>query len=135
MLIVQINPLQKLYCALRTSEVRSVVAMRWKELSLLHVLFFLSFLVSGLLINMLQLLLYTLTVTVLGHRQLFRRINYYAIYAIYGQLLFLADWWSGSTVTYYGEPDLLEGLGKQHAVILMNRKILLLSNSFHQDCS
>ena len=99
--------------------------MRWKEFSLLHVLLFLSFLVSGLVINMLQLLLYTLTVTFLGHPQLFRRINYYAIYAIYGQLLFLADWWSGSTVTYYGESDLLEGLGKQHAVILMNRKILL----------
>jgi len=94
--------------------------MRWKEFSLLHVLLFLSFLVSGLVINMLQLLLYTLTVTFLGHPQLFRRINYYAIYAIYGQLLFLADWWSGSTVTYYGESDLLEGLGKQHAVILMN---------------
>jgi len=92
----------------------------WKELSLLHVFLFLSFMVSGLIINMVQLVLYLVIVQLLNNRSLFRSINYYLIYGIYGQLLFLADWWSKSTVTFYCEEEVLDGLGKEHAVILMN---------------
>jgi len=92
----------------------------WKEFTLLHVFLFLSFMVSGLMINMVQLVLYLMIVKVCDDRKLFRSINYYLIYAIYGQLVFLADWWSKSTVTYYCEKDVLEGLGEEHAVILMN---------------
>jgi len=92
----------------------------WREFSLLHVLMFVSFMVSGLVINLVQLVFYLVIAKLLGNRRLFRSINYYLIYAIYGQLLFLADWWSASKVTYYCNDDVMEALGKDHAVILMN---------------
>jgi len=92
----------------------------WKEFTLFHVFLFLSFMISGLLINAVQLVLYLVIVKLLHNRSLFRSINYYLIYAIYGQLLFLADWWSKSRVTYYCEKEVFEKLGDEHAVILMN---------------
>ena len=92
----------------------------WREFSLLHVLIFISFMVSGLVINLIQLVLYLLLVKLLDNQRLFRSINYYLIYSIYGQLLFLADWWSSSTVTFYCHEEVLEDVGKEHAVILMN---------------
>jgi len=94
--------------------------MLWREFSLFHVFMFLSFMVSGLMINMVQLVLYLVIVKLLDNRSLFRSFNYYLIYAIYGQLLFIADWWSGSKVTYYCQDEVLDGLGQEHAVILMN---------------
>lgn len=94
--------------------------VRWREFSLLHVMLFLSFMVSGVVINLVQLVLYLVVAKLFDNRRLFRSLNYYLIYSIYGQLLFLADWWSGSRVTYYCHPDILESLGQDHAVILMN---------------
>jgi hypothetical protein len=91
-----------------------------KELTVVHVLLFISFLLSGLFINGIQLLLFLVVVRGAGNRRLFRSINYYLVYAIYAQLLFLADWWSGSTVSYYCDKETLESLGQEHAVILMN---------------
>jgi len=96
------------------------MANSWKELTVLHVLLFISFLLSGLFINGIQLLLFIVVVRGAGNRRLFRSINYYLVYAIYAQLLFLADWWSGSTVSYYCDKETLESLGQEHAVILMN---------------
>ena len=75
----------------------------WREWSIFHVIFFLTFLVTGLLVNLIQFLVYILLVTVLGNRRLFRRFNYYCIYVIYGQLLFLADWWSQADITIYNK--------------------------------
>jgi len=94
--------------------------IRWREFSLLHVFLFISFLVSGLCINLIQMILYIVLTKVMKNSSLFRSINYYLVYGIYGQLLFLADWWSKSTVTYYCEKDVFEGLGNEHAIILMN---------------
>ena len=93
----------------------------WKEWSVVHVLLFLSFLVSGLLVNLVQLVMWVTLVTLLGDRRLFRKCNYYCIYVIYGQLLFLADWWSQSRVTlYFDDLSLKERLGKENALCIMN---------------
>lgn len=96
------------------------MASSWKEFTFLHVLLFISFLVSGLLVNCLQLVLFVLLVKIGGDRRLFRSLNYYLVYIIYSQLLFLADWWSGAELTYHCEPEVLASLGKENAVILMN---------------
>jgi len=96
------------------------MASSWKELTVVHVLLFISFLLSGLFINFVQLLLFIGIVRCAGNRRLFRSINYYPVYAIYAQLLFLADWWSGSTVSYYCDKETLASFGQEHAVILMN---------------
>ena len=75
----------------------------WREWSIFHVIFFLTFLVTGLLVNLVQAIVYLILVTLLGNRRLFRRFNYYCIYIIYGQLLFLADWWSQADITIYNK--------------------------------
>ena len=75
----------------------------WREWSIFHVIFFLTFLVTGLLVNLVQAIVYLILVTLLGNRRLFRRFNYYCIYIIYGQLLFLADWWSLADITIYNK--------------------------------
>jgi len=94
--------------------------MQWKESSLLHVVLFLSFILSGLVINLLQLIFYLVMVKLLDSKSLFRSINYYFVYFIYSQLLVLADWWSGSNVTFYCNEDLLKNMGQENAIILMN---------------
>ena len=58
-------------------------------------------------------------VRILGDRRLFRRFNYYCIYLIYGQLLFLADWWSGSEVRIFSAMA-REVQGRESALIIMN---------------
>ncbi|XP_023322633.1 1-acyl-sn-glycerol-3-phosphate acyltransferase delta isoform X2 [Eurytemora carolleeae] len=89
-----------------------------KEFALLHLFFCITFLVSGLTVNLLQLILYILLSRV--NRKLFRTLNYYLIYTIYAQLLFLADWWSAAKLNIYSAPDVLKGMGEEHAIILMN---------------
>jgi len=93
---------------------------RSNSFSLFPLITCLSFLVLGLLINLLQLA-FLLTLPT----DTFRRVNYYLMYSIYGYLLFLGDWWSGSRVVVHAEPELacrLEGAdrGAENAIVLMN---------------
>jgi len=89
--------------------------MKWKELAIIHVLFCVTFIVSGLTVNLVQFILYCLL-----NRPLFRKLNYYLVYTIYGQLLFLIDWWGPANLSIYCEPEVLNRLAKEHAVCLMN---------------
>jgi len=93
---------------------------KWKSFTLLPLIFCLTFLVVGLLVNVVQLLLYCTLPT-----HTFRRINYYLMYCIYGYLLFLGDWWSGSNLKVFAEEELArqletESKGAEHGLILMN---------------
>jgi len=94
-----------------------------KEWSILHVLMCVTFIVSGLAINLVQLLLYIpLKYT---NKNLFRTLNYYLVYMIYSQLTFLVDWWAPATLNIYLQTDEFAemgwaGMGGEHAVILMN---------------
>ena len=92
--------------------------MGWREWPACHILIFLTFLLSGLAINAVQAVLFLAVGT--HNRPLFRRINYYLVWMIYGQLLFLADWWSGSEVRLHLSKDLLATVGSEHALIVMN---------------
>ena len=79
-----------------------------KEFTVLHVCLTITFIVSGLIINLLQLLLLLLL-----PRRLFHRCNYYLVAAIYGYLLCLADWWGGSRFTIYCSDEFYEKLDKR----------------------
>lgn len=92
--------------------------MNFKEIALFHVLLCVTFIVSGLLVNLVQFILYCLLSKV--NRPLFRRLNYYFVYTIYAQLLFLIEWWAPAKLEIYCEPDVLERFASEHAVILMN---------------
>jgi len=93
---------------------------RWKSFTLFPLIFCLTFLVVGLVVNVVQLFLFfTLPAN------LFKRLNYYLMYCIYGYLLFLGDWWSQSNLRVFAEEELAKQLetetkGAEHGLILMN---------------
>ncbi len=90
----------------------------WRQWTIFHVFMFVTFLVSGVAVNAAQLVLFALLGT--WNRRLFRRLNYYLVWVIYTQLLFLSDWWSRSRVVLQAEPDFLRLCGREHALIVMN---------------
>jgi len=96
--------------------------VRLKELTLFHIMGCLTFLVMGLVINLLQLSFYLLLFKI--NKRLFRRINYYLMYGLYGYLLFIAEWWSGSTMTIICDEEFRSRIAKkdpeENGLILMN---------------
>jgi len=95
---------------------------RPKEFTLFHILGCLTFLVMGLFINLVQLVFYLLLVKV--DKNLFRKLNFYFMYGIYGYLLFIAEWWSGSRITVYCDKELRRRIDmkdpEENALIVMN---------------
>jgi len=77
--------------------------MKLKEFRIFHILFCITFLVKGLVINLTQVILYLLL-----PRRLFHKLNYYTVNGIYGTLLCLADWWGGSSITLCCSDSLYE---------------------------
>jgi len=96
--------------------------VRLKELRLFHILGCLSFLVLGLFINLVQLVLYLLLFKI--NKNLFRQLNYYLMYGIYGYLLFIAEWWSLSKITIYCDQEMVSRMvrkdAEENALIVMN---------------
>lgn len=89
-----------------------------KQSTLVHLCFAISYFTSGLVINTAQCVLY------FGlkpfNKRLYRKIGYYLCYSFYSQLVFLADWWSGSTLYIYISEEDLKHCGKEHVLLLMN---------------
>lgn len=82
-----------------------------------------TWLVNGLVINLVQLTLH-LTLSRVS-RDLFRKVNFYAISGIYGYLLSLMDWWSGAEMLVYCDDELATQLGESgrglgHCLVTMN---------------
>jgi len=92
--------------------------VNFKEWTICHLSIFMTFVLSGLAINMVQLCLFILVGW--WNRCLFRKINYYLVWMIYAQLLFLVDWWSNSEVRMYVDPKVLAEIGHENAVIIAN---------------
>ncbi len=94
----------------------------FRSLPIVHVAIFVTFFASGLAVNAVQVALFVLLVFALKDRKTFRRINYYLVYVIYGQILFLADWWSSSEIRLHVESDETDvnAIGASHAIIVMN---------------
>ncbi|XP_053683813.1 1-acyl-sn-glycerol-3-phosphate acyltransferase delta-like [Sabethes cyaneus] len=89
-----------------------------KQSTLVHLCFAISYFTSGLIINSVQCVLY------FGlkpfNKRLYRKIGYYLCYSFYSQLVFLADWWSGTTLYIYISEEDLKYCGKEHVLLLMN---------------
>jgi len=79
-----------------------------REFRLFHILFFFSFLVMGLLINVVQFLFF-----ILLPRRAFHWLNYFTINGIYGTLICLADWWGDATLTFYCSDEFHEKLQRK----------------------
>uniref|UniRef100_A0A8C7J8N2 1-acyl-sn-glycerol-3-phosphate acyltransferase delta n=1 Tax=Oncorhynchus kisutch TaxID=8019 RepID=A0A8C7J8N2_ONCKI len=76
-----------------------------------------GFLVSGLLVNLLQIC--TLPLWPIN-KQLARRINCKLGYSLTSQSVALLEWWSGTEVTFYTDPADYQFYGKENAIIVLN---------------
>jgi len=92
---------------------------RVREFQLLHLLIFITFFLMGLFINLVQLIMF-----VSLPRRLFHRANYYTVAAMYGYLIFLADWWSGAKFSVYCSEQFHEKLQKKN----IKERVLVLAN-------
>ncbi|XP_068697900.1 uncharacterized protein [Montipora foliosa] len=90
-----------------------------KRLPVVWLWLVLVFLASGLIINIIQLLLLPLWFI---NKDLFRWINMNAVYFHWCQLTFLAEWWSGLNIKLYGTKEDMEKLGKESAICLSNHR-------------
>jgi len=98
---------------------------RWKEFPLFHILGTITFLVIGLLVNIVQVLgFFSLP------RTIFYRLNY--VNAIYGYLVFLADWvrWGGARLTIYCSDQFYEKLQRRS---FSERQVVLLNHHTELD--
>jgi len=95
----------------------------FKQWTFCQLALFMTFIISGLIINFIQLCLYCLVWW--WSRSIFRKINYYLVWMIYAQLLFLADWWSSSEIRIHAPKEILEDMSHVSAVVLMNHHIEL----------
>ncbi|XP_014028872.1 1-acyl-sn-glycerol-3-phosphate acyltransferase gamma [Salmo salar] len=75
------------------------------------------FVVSGLIINFIQLLTCVLWPL---NKQLYRRINTRLSYSLWSQLVMLLEWWSGTECTLYTDQATVERFGKEHVIIILN---------------
>ncbi|XP_003488699.1 1-acyl-sn-glycerol-3-phosphate acyltransferase gamma [Bombus impatiens] len=91
-----------------------------KQSNVIYVIFGITFLTSGLIINFFQCLLY------FGLRPfsiyLYRKINCYLCYSLYCQLVFVPEWWSELDIVLYMNKDDVEKFRKNHKYILMNHR-------------
>ncbi|XP_010865629.1 1-acyl-sn-glycerol-3-phosphate acyltransferase delta [Esox lucius] len=76
-----------------------------------------GFLVSGLLINLLQIC--TLPLWPIN-KQLARKINCKLGYSLTSQSVAILEWWSGTEVTLYTDPESCRHYGKENAIVILN---------------
>lgn len=94
-------------------------AIKLISLKLVTLTTILSFLASGLLINLMQLVNY-LTVRHLNFL-LFIKINYYLMYSAWSQIIALFDWFFGSHFTvYHARPEQQDEIFSEHNIFLAN---------------
>ncbi|CAG9784974.1 unnamed protein product [Diatraea saccharalis] len=91
----------------------------FKQSTIVHLCFAISYFTSGLILSLIQAVLY------FGlkpfNKTLYRKINYYLAYSFYSQLVFMAEWWSGTTMSVYIKKDEYEKFyGKEHGYLIMN---------------
>ncbi|XP_011498819.1 PREDICTED: 1-acyl-sn-glycerol-3-phosphate acyltransferase gamma-like [Ceratosolen solmsi marchali] len=84
-----------------------------------HLMFAITFFTSGLIINFFQCILY------FGlkpfSKYLYRKLNYYLCYSFYSQLVFMAEWWSGTDIIMYiDKKDFDKYYGNEHGYLIMN---------------
>nr|XP_060496542.1 1-acyl-sn-glycerol-3-phosphate acyltransferase gamma-like [Panthera onca] len=82
-----------------------------------HLLIGFVFVVSGLLINSVQLC--TLVLWPLS-KQLYRRLNCRLAYSLWSQLVMLLEWWSSTECTLFTDQATVDRFGKEHVVVILN---------------
>ncbi|XP_070589914.1 1-acyl-sn-glycerol-3-phosphate acyltransferase delta isoform X1 [Erythrolamprus reginae] len=82
-----------------------------------HLIVSYVFIVSGLIINFIQL--FTLILWPFN-KQLFRKINCKLSYSLSSQLVMLLEWWSGTTCTLNLDQRSIHKIGNESAIVILN---------------
>ncbi|WOL11676.1 1-acyl-sn-glycerol-3-phosphate acyltransferase PLS1-like [Canna indica] len=80
----------------------------------------LLFLLSGLIVNLIQATFFILIRPF--SKSLYRRINRVVAELLWLQLVWLVDWWAGVKVQLYADSTTFELMGKEHALVISNHK-------------
>ncbi|XP_076839456.1 1-acyl-sn-glycerol-3-phosphate acyltransferase gamma [Brachyhypopomus gauderio] len=88
-----------------------------KSQFILQLLIGFVFVVSGLIINFIQLCTCALWPF---NKQLYRRVNTRLSYSLWSQLVMLLEWWSGTDCTLYTDQATVDMFGKEHVIITLN---------------
>lgn len=81
--------------------------------------FAISWIVSGLILNVAQLILFILLRPL--NRHLFRRINYYLTYSSWSQLVALAEYWAGFRVrVFFKDEESMKYMAQEHSLGISN---------------
>ncbi|KAH8520135.1 hypothetical protein Peur_039023 [Populus x canadensis] len=76
------------------------------------------FLLSGLIVNLIQAVLFILVRPV--SKSLHRRINKIVAELLWLELIVLVDWWANLKIEVYADDETFELLGKEHALVISN---------------
>jgi lysophosphatidic acid acyltransferase/lysophosphatidylinositol acyltransferase len=109
------------------------------------VVLFINLFISGLVINLIQLLLWVCVRP--GSKWLFQKLNYYLLYILwtrkcymflifllltfwcvklssggghFAEIVFIGEWWSSSTCVILTDDETWSKMGKEHAIVIMN---------------
>ncbi|KAK1171126.1 1-acyl-sn-glycerol-3-phosphate acyltransferase delta [Acipenser oxyrinchus oxyrinchus] len=88
-----------------------------KSQFLCHLIICYVFIVSGLIVNLLQLC--TLVLWPIN-KQFYRKVNCKLAYCISSQLVMLLEWWSGTECTIYTDQESYKQFGKESAIVVLN---------------
>ncbi|KAJ8350902.1 hypothetical protein SKAU_G00260320 [Synaphobranchus kaupii] len=91
--------------------------MYLKSLFILQLLISFVFVVSGLIINFIQL---CTCIIWPFNKQLYRTINCRLSYSLWSQLVMLLEWWSCTDCTLYTDQATVDMFGKEHVIIILN---------------
>jgi len=90
-----------------------------KRSRLIQLLFAITFFTSGVIVNLVQCVLYLFLRPL--NKRVYRKINWYLCATVYAQLVFMGDWWSGSDILCFIDKDDFDKYwGKEHAYCVMN---------------
>ncbi|KAK9057706.1 hypothetical protein SSX86_022542 [Deinandra increscens subsp. villosa] len=78
------------------------------------------FFVSGLIVNLIQAVIFVIIRPF--SKSLFRRINRLVAELLWLELVWIVDWWAGVKVNLYTDPETLNMMGKEHALVIANHK-------------
>ncbi|CAF1314506.1 unnamed protein product [Adineta steineri] len=92
----------------------------FKGLTIVQLFLGYVFLISGLLVNLIQFL--SACFIWPFNRALYRKINYHLATIIWSQLTFVYQWWSNSDIVVYIKPDDLEKLCQENSLWLGNHR-------------
>ncbi|XP_046645108.1 1-acyl-sn-glycerol-3-phosphate acyltransferase gamma-like isoform X2 [Daphnia pulicaria] len=109
--------LNRKHCLVTASKRNKMLAIQ-KLMFLPVVVLFINLFISGLVINLIQLLLWVCVRP--GSRWLYQKVNYYLLYILWTQIVFIGEWWSSSTCAILTDDETWAKMGKEHAIVIMN---------------